>query len=123
MAKKQSRLKFKPTPISRLLKYKIPLKMVGDPQWYRRGSVSQSWQSRQHTVYEDMLIIKRGGWTDGIWSQAWRDNEQLDRYIAQKWNDYDRAMDDLWLEDFEAAELENFNRDYEREYFPLECVA
>lgn len=90
---KQAKLKFKPTPISRLLKYRTtPPHMVDDPPW-RNGD----WSDRSHKIYSEMMRIKRGGWSDRIWEKAWYDNKALDILIEQKWDDHDRA----WVENIE----------------------
>lgn len=116
MARKQ-KLKFKPTPISRLLKYKVPLKMVGDPEWSTGGNQWRAWQNRQRAVYEDMLIIKRGGWTDGMYQLADKENRQLDVLIDRKWEDHDRAWEDHKFYDYEQAVMDNATWDYEHDNF------
>jgi hypothetical protein len=58
------KLKFKPTPIGRLLKYKEPLKMVGDPHWWAETdhcdlSYKEIWEHRCIVVYTAMIEEKR----------------------------------------------------------------
>jgi hypothetical protein len=65
------KLKFRPDPISRLLKRSItPLHMVGDPPEAR----VQDWDQRMWAVYEHMIAAKNGiipsSKRKGIWFYA-----------------------------------------------------
>ena len=83
MAKAKYKLRFKPTPISRLRHYRYPLKMVGDPQWSGYGP--KAWLNREKAVYAYEMDRK----ADDRWhliDQAERDNTAWDyhndNYIA-----------------------------------------
>lgn len=109
---------FKPvtglTMPARLGKYKYPLPMVGNSRFTYRSS--NAWHRYSQDVYDEMMVAKRGGWSNATYQQAWEDNETFDENIARKWADYELA----WLEHanwvYEEAQLENFNLDYNREY-------
>ena len=59
---KQYKLKFKPTPISRLRKWNIPVPMKGDPKWcdnsgpipYQFDNPKHAWKAREEAVYYAM---------------------------------------------------------------------
>lgn len=115
--------KLKPTPISRLFKYKYPLPMVGDPKFARCNRLA--WDERSRVVYPEMMVLKRGGWTDRMYLDAVCDNEELDMLIAEKWEDHDQAWEDAKWMDYENAVRDHATWEYEREYIgvgtPLEC--
>lgn len=112
MAAKRAKLKFRPTPISRLFKYKSPIPMVGDPPW-RRGN----WSDRARVLYAEALAIKRGGWTDATWIIAHNENHRLDELISRKWDDYELAWQDAkWL-DHDQAHMDNATWDYEHDNY------
>jgi len=97
---------------SRLGKYKHPLPMVGNPY-------SRNWANNASMVYSEMMVIKRGGWRDRTWNEAWDNNRHLEYLISRKWDDYEIAWRDN-IADYliPEAELDNFNFDYHHEYAP-----
>jgi len=81
MAKKpQYKLRFKPTPISRLRHYRRPLKMVGDPDWGRAWE-KNAWANREKAVYAyemDRKIHDNScGYSLDTYRKAIEDNERL----------------------------------------------
>jgi hypothetical protein len=109
---KQTKLKFKPTPISRLSKYKSPIKMVGDPPWH-------DWASREKRVYAHMMEIKYWPmpWSPETWDTAWEANRLLDDHIRVKWLDYDVAINDHWHYQHDEAVKENAIWDYHHDNY------
>jgi hypothetical protein len=71
----KQKLKFKPTPISRLFKYNMPIKMVGDPDWYAGGRYKQAWANREKAVYAHMMDQKQWPmpWSPETWHKAQED--------------------------------------------------
>jgi len=79
---KQYKLKFKPTPISRLRKWNIPIPMKGDPKWYdNSGPTKHAWKAREEAVYYAMCP-----------AAAWRKDigELVDAGAAE----YDKIMEE-----------------------------
>src|SRR6266436_4617115 len=92
---KPYKLRFKPTPISRLRHYRYPLKMIGDPQWSGYGP--KAWRNREKAVYAyemDRKAQDNRGWLndtyyqDDTYYQAFSDNARIDRLLLDKWADY-----------------------------------
>lgn len=77
------------TSVARLSKYPMPLKMVGDTDCCPR-----SWGKRSEFLYSTAMELKRGGWGDATWHQAWNDNKYLDLLEEEKCRDHD----DAWLQ-------------------------
>jgi hypothetical protein len=124
--KNKTKLKFKPTPISRLFKYNMPIKMVGDPDWvgggpdwYVGGQYKQAWANREKAVYAHMMDMKAWPmpWSPETWHRAWEDNELLDFHLLNKWLDYSYALEENLLFDREQAERDNAAWDYHHENF------
>jgi hypothetical protein len=115
------KLNFKPTPISRLSRMKVPFKMVGDPEWNYHARGATAWESRQKAVYEYEIDRKRndaGGWTNALYYEAVNKNEWIDHLVVRSWNDFREAELDNIEFDREAAERENAAWDYHHEYCP-----
>ena|ERR1700732_2384999 len=119
MKTKRSKLKFKPTPISRLFKYNVPLKMVGDPNWYSGNIIRHAWANREKAVYAHMMAMKSWPmpWSPETYEQAWQDNWLLDHHLKTKWNDYPEAMEYKKFYDNEEAIKDNAACDYHHENF------
>jgi hypothetical protein len=116
---KQTKLKFKPTPISRLSKYTAPLKMVGDPPWSNPGD-KRAWQSREKAVYPYMMELKNWPmpWSPDLWETAQIDNRRIDYLLGRKWiMDYPPALIDNYNYDYEAAIRENAIWDYHHDNY------
>lgn len=126
--KAKSKLKFRPTPISRLSRYKVPLKMVGDPEWLFGGSDRNRWANRERIVYDHEMERKSWpmAWEPEIYRMAWDDNLRIDHLIRIEWLQYDDAIKDhkkwLWNEAYNSAERDNAEWDYHRDNY-LEDVA
>src|SRR5258707_5402162 len=102
------KLKFKPTPISRLRKApKTPFTMVGDPPW------SGGWTNRERAVYEHEMERKSWpmAWKPEAYNLAWDHNRYIDMLVRRKWDNYLLAHKDhrewLWNEVYNSAERDN----------------
>ncbi len=116
-APKAYKLRFKPTPISRLRHYRYPLKMVGDPVWSGHGA--QAWRNREKAVYAYEMDRKDNscGYSLDTYNRALNDNERLDYLIKTKWDDYEDALaDDRWHV-IDQAERDNAAWDYHHDNF------
>jgi hypothetical protein len=112
----KTKLKFKPTPISRLFKYQKPIKMVGDPNW---SGGRDAWANRERVVYAHMMDQKSWPmpWLPETWHRAQEDNETLDYHLRAKWRDYEDAIMDHWFYQHDEAERDNAAWDYHHENF------
>ena len=119
MAKaKPYKLRFKPTPISRLRHYRYPLKMVGDPQW--SGFGPKAWRNREKAVYEyemDRKANDNRGWPNATYYQAFSDNARIDRLLLDKWADYQEALLDQFDMDHKEALRDNAAWDYHNDNY------
>ncbi|SRR6266404_1495120 len=122
MAKKAKpkayKLRFKPTPISRLKHYKSPIKMVGDPAWGGYGK--EGWRNRERAVYEyeiDRKSQDARGWSHATYYQARSDNERINHLLMSKWDDYKEALLDQIYLDYEEALRDNAAWEYHHENF------
>lgn len=121
---KKAKLKFRPTPISRLLKApKIPLRMVGDPVWSASGTISQVWANRERKVYAYEMERKSWpmAWKPETYDRAWEDYHIIENLTFKKWSDYHLAVGDhkvwLWNEAYANAERDNAEWDYHHENY------
>src|SRR6267154_5378094 len=120
MATKQKpyKLRFKPTPISRLRHYRYPLKMVGDPQWSGYGP--KAWLNREKAVYAyemDRKALDSRGWPNATYYKAWEQNYRINYLLINKWDDYKEALIDNLLVDQEEAERDNAAWDYHNDNY------
>lgn len=118
---KKAKLKFRPTPISRLSKYKTPIKMVGDPGWYGYGR--DGWANRERIVY-DYEMERKGwpmAWKPEVYNLAWDDNSYIDDLLRHKWDHYKLALGHNetfdWLAMYANAERDNAAWDYHKENY------
>ena len=114
---KAYKLRFKPTPISRLKHYTMPIKMVGDPVWY--GRRKEAWRNREKAVYayEMDRLDNSSGFSLDTYKRAIEDNERLDYLIRTKWDDYEDALaDDRW-HSYEEAERDNAAWEYHHDNY------
>jgi hypothetical protein len=111
----KQKLKFKPTPISRLFRHTKPLHMVGDPDWYGEGK--RAWLNREKAVYAYEMEKKSWSrpWSPELWKIAWHDNYILDEHIRVKWLDYDAAWNEhaeyVYAEALRDNEAWNYHHD------------
>jgi len=120
MAKAKYKLRFKPTPISRLRHYKGPIRMVGDPQWLFGFSYKEAWANREKAVYKyemDRKIVDNRGWSHVTYYQAQKDNARIDYLLINKWDDYFEALKINFDMDQEEAERDNAAWDYHHDNF------
>ena len=115
---KKHKLKFKPTPISRLFKYNKPIKMVGDPDWGGWSS-RDAWARRERVVYAHMMEQKSWSmpWSPEVWHKAHEDNAILNYHISQKWGAYEGAWYEHKFIVYDEAERDNAAWDYHHENF------
>jgi hypothetical protein len=86
---KQYKLKFKPTPISRLSKWKIPIPMKGDPKWCKTmeyypnqfDTQTDAWKAREEAVYYAMCP-----------SAAWR--RDIGQMVEDGAAEYEKIMEE-----------------------------
>jgi hypothetical protein len=86
---KQYKLKFKPTPISRLRKWNIPIPMKGDPEWCIKShyfatqfdTTKEYWKAREEAVYYAMCP-----------SAAWR--RDIDQMVEDGAAEYEKIMEE-----------------------------
>jgi hypothetical protein len=117
-AKKQYKLRFKPTSISRLRHYVTPIKMVGDPAWYGYGK--QGWRNRERAVYTFEVERKQfdgRGWYSWQYLEAQGQNAHIDILLARKWNDYKVAEYENAVMEYEEAQRDNAAWDYHNDNF------
>ena len=125
MAKKANpktyKLRFKPTPISRLRHYLAPIKMVGDPKWdYHWSNTKKSWANREKAVYEyeiDRKSQDSRGFSHATYYQAILDNERINILMMAKWSDYIKAYEDKIDMDYEEAIRDNGAWDYHHDNY------
>lgn len=119
MKAKKHKLRFKPTPISRLNKMTVPFKMVGDPPWNWTASGKDAWASREKAVYAHEMDRKQ--WPMArkpeTWVSAHDHNHFIDDLIRVKWMDYDVAWNEHAERSYPEAERENAAWDYHHEHF------
>ncbi len=118
MRQKAYKLRFKPTPISRLRHYRYPLKMVGDPPWGGYGK--EGWRNREKAVYKYEIDRKANdsrGWSHATYYQALEKNRLIDNLLLQKWEDYKEALNDALYLDYEEAERDNAAWDYHNDNY------
>jgi len=118
---KAYKLRFKPTPISRLKHYREPLKMVGDPEWdYHWSNTKKSWANREKAVYAyemDRKTQDSRGFNYDTYYQAILDNERIDDLLMMKWQDYKEALEEQKHMDYKEAILDNAAWDYHHDNF------
>jgi hypothetical protein len=81
---KQYKLKFKPTPISRLRKWKVPVPMKGDPEWMdvsKNWYQEDYWKAREEAVYYAMCP-----------AAAWRKN--IGELVDAGAEEYNKIMEE-----------------------------
>jgi len=124
MAKKAKRgaykLRFKPTPISRLKHYKAPLRMVGDPRWSIGSSDKEAWRNRERVVYEyeiDRKTQDTRGWSHATYYQAIADNKRIDWLLLRKSDDHIEALCVQFDMAHEEAQRDNAAWDYHHENY------
>jgi hypothetical protein len=122
-----AKLKFKPTPISRLRKMTVPFKMVGDPEWDWTARPKEAWASRARAVYAHEMEQKDWPmpWTFAVYYEAKVHNERIDRLTREKFNDYDEALNDNEDWDYDdlhnRAERDNAAWDYHYDNYLAAC--
>src|SRR6266446_7767412 len=118
---KAYKLRFKPTPISRLRHYLTPIKMVGDPEWdYHWSNAKKSWANREKAVYEyeiDRKSQDSRGFSHATYYQAILDNERINILMMAKWSDYIKAYEDKIDMDYEEAIRDNGAWDYHHDNY------
>ncbi|SRR6266704_3341929 len=115
---KPYKLRFKPTPISRLKHYVTPIKMVGDPVWGGYGK--NGWRNREKAVYSyeiDRKSQDSRGWSHVTYYQAIEDNYRIDDLLSHKWADYQDALIEARFWDYEEAQKDNAAWDYHHDNF------
>jgi len=112
------KLRFKPTPISRLRHYRQPIKMVGDPVWGGYGK--EGWRNREKAVYGyeiDRKSQDARGFTHATYYQAIEDNLRIDNLLLCKWEDYEEAIIEALYWDYEDALRDNAAWDYHHDNY------
>lgn len=71
---------------ARLGKYKTPPPMVGN-----NCAPLHSWHAYSEYVYSEMMVAKRGGWSNAAYQQAREDNERIDNLLERRDEDYETA--------------------------------
>lgn len=117
MKAKKHKLRFKPTPISRLRHYTSPIKMVGDPEW--NGYGKRGWANREKAVYAHEMERKGWpmAWSPELWNSAHVHNKHIDNLVKWKWSDYPLAWEEHGYLSHTEAERDNAAWDYHHEHF------